>query len=377
MLLADKYRLLRALGEGGAGAVWEAENVLVGRRVAIKLLHPSLAEDPALRARFLAEAKAAARIAHPNVVDVFDLGRSEDGKPYMVMELVRGETLQSILDSRGAMAPGYACELMLQVLAALDAAHAQGIVHRDLKPANIIVAHPRPDRPVVKVLDFGIAMGLFAEGTAPDETGLIFGTPGYVAPEQATGGPVDARADLYAAGAILWELLAGVPVFRGDSATEVLAKVLAEPAPLLRDAAPHVPRALEEVVMSTLAKDPEERPGSARELMAFIGAWVGAAHRPSVLAGPMTEAPPIPLMQEKSPRSSPSGRFSVTEPSVPSVPLSSRGLADAGPPSGPVSSRKPRLELVVQPSTMPPPPPGAPDEDPPDPPPSLEPPPRP
>jgi serine/threonine-protein kinase len=316
--------------------VWEAENVLVGRKVAIKLLHPNLAEDPALRARFLAEARAAARIAHANVVDVFDLGRADDGTPYMVMELVLGETLQTILDTRGAMSPGYACELMLQVLAALDAAHAQGIVHRDLKPANIIVAHPKPDRPVVKVLDFGIAVGLFAEGTAPDETGLVFGTPGYVSPEQATGGEVDARSDLYAAGAILWELLAGVPAFCGDSPMEVLARVLAEEPPPLREYAPHVPPELEDIVMQTLAKDPDARPASARELMAFIGAWVEAEHRPSVLPGAMTEAPPIPLMQEKAPR----------------------------------SVRKPRLELVVE-STVPPAPPATLGEPVPEPPPSI------
>ena len=146
-VLDGKYALLRELGSGGTGTVYEAENLIVGKRIAIKLMNASAFAEPDSQARFVAEARAAARISHANVVDIHDLGVSREGVPYLVMELLRGETLESVIDTRGPLAPAYACELFLQILAGLSAAHAQGIVHCDLKPANVLVTHPRPDRP--------------------------------------------------------------------------------------------------------------------------------------------------------------------------------------------------------------------------------------
>src|SRR6266850_6557327 len=196
--ISGKYKLLRLLGEGAAGNVWEAENLLVGRHVAIKILHASVASRPDMQQRFLAEARLSAKLAHPNVVDVYDLGRTDEGTPYIVMELLDGETLEKMLARRHRLPAPVACELMMQVLGTLVAAHKLDIVHRDLKPANIMLVYPRPDQPLVKVLDFGVAQGIQAEGLAP-EAGMLFGTPEYMAPEQAAGAKVDARCDVYAA----------------------------------------------------------------------------------------------------------------------------------------------------------------------------------
>lgn len=323
-LIAEKYQLIRLLGEGAAGSVWEAENVLVGRRVAIKLLHPHLTEDAALRARFLAEARASARIAHPNVVDVFDVGRDGE-RPFMVMELFLGETLETVIEMRGAVGPAYGCELLLQVLAGVDAAHQLGIVHRDLKPANIMILHPRPDRPLVKVLDFGIAKGVLADDVVPDETGLLFGTPEYISPEAARGEMVDARSDLYAAGCILYELLSGRPPFLGEPTAVISAMLTQSPRPL-RELVPSVPPALERVVSSTLSKDPNGRPASARELVSLLLPFTEKGSRPSVLPPPTKEAPILLKRREPAP-----------------IPLEK-------------PKKKPRLVLVREPSIPPPPP---------------------
>jgi eukaryotic-like serine/threonine-protein kinase len=265
--ISEKYRLVRKLGEGAAGDVWEAENLLVGRRVAIKILHPSVASRPDMQQRFLAEARLSAKLAHPNVVDVYDLGRTQEGTPYIVMELLEGETLEKMLHRRRRLPAQFACELMMQVLATLVAAHKLDIVHRDLKPANVMLVYPRPDQPLVKVLDFGIAQGIQADPLG--ESG-IFGTPEYMAPEQATGEMVDARCDVYAAGAILYELIAGVPAFSGNTAAIVLSRVLTTAPEPLHKLAPDVPRDLEAVVIAALAKKPKDRPKSAAELSARI-----------------------------------------------------------------------------------------------------------
>jgi eukaryotic-like serine/threonine-protein kinase len=321
--ISGKYRLLRLLGEGGAGSVWEAENMLVGRHVAIKILHPNVAAHPAARQRFLAEAQLSAKIAHPNVVDIYDLGTTEEGTPYIVMELLEGETLESIIIRRGRVPPQYACGLMLQVLGTLVAAHDLNIVHRDLKPANIVVVHPRPDRPVAKVLDFGVAQGMMSDEGALDkaEAGLLFGTPEYMAPEQAKGGIVDSRCDIYAAGAILYELLGGQPPVFGESATTVLARLLTfDPVPIAT-LAPTTPPPLADAIMSALAREPHNRPRSARAFISLVKPF--AAPTTSFMPPSMTEHP-LALLQSKK---------------------------RAGP-SGP--KRKPRLQLVMQ-SSIPPP----------------------
>jgi serine/threonine-protein kinase len=323
-MLAQKYRLHRLLGDGSAGEVWEAENTLVGRRVAVKILHRELALHPDIRARFMAEARAAGRIMHPNVAGVFDLG-DEDGTPFMVMELCDGEMLSTITEERGAVGAAYAAELVSQVTKALQAAHALGIVHRDLKPANIMVVHPRPDQPVVKVLDFGIAVSVHTQGLSPGDRGRVFGTPAYMAPEQAVGGPIDHRADLYAVGAILYELLSGRAPFGGESAEEVLEQVRRRPPKPLKSLVRDVPPELELLVRRSLAKDPAKRPGSAREMERVLAPFAHALHQP-VPHVDHDSAPPLPLvsrtsLSEDETKSSQRARLQlVSESSIPPPP---------------------------------------------------------
>jgi serine/threonine protein kinase len=242
------------------------------------------------------EARAAARIAHANVVDIHDLGLTPDGVPYLVMELLRGETLEDIIDARGALPPSYACELMLQVLAALAAAHAQGILHCDLKPANVMITHPRPDRPHVKVLDFGIARHMFeADGSAARSAG---GTPMFMAPEAARGEAVDARSDIYSAAAMLYAMLAGRDPFDGQTAGAVLQKVTAGDFEPLGQVNPQqVPKLLAAIVERGLALDPRRRIESAEEFAELLHPFVGAAAQ-ALSLGPQRRmfSDPIPLI---------------------------------------------------------------------------------
>jgi serine/threonine-protein kinase len=332
-IISGKYKLLRLLGEGAAGNVWEAENVLVGRHVAIKILHASVASRPDMQQRFLAEARLSAKLAHPNVVDVYDLGRTDEGTPYIVMELLDGETLEKMLVRRHRLPSPVACELMLQVLGTLVAAHKLDIVHRDLKPANIMLVYPRPDQPLVKVLDFGVAQGIQAEGLAP-EAGLIFGTPEYMAPEQAAGAKVDARCDVYAAGAILYELLAGVPAISGETTTMVISRVLTKQPVALHRLVPDVPPDLEAVVMSTLAKSPAARPASARELSGMISRFAVKGN-----AGPIIQLSerPMPLTQK---RRAPKKKLELVLQS--SIPPRRSSRAPSRMPPGPKVTLKPR-----------------------------------
>ncbi len=217
----------------------------------------------------------------------------------MVMELCDGEMLSTITEERGAVGAAYAAELVSQVTKALQAAHALGIVHRDLKPANIMVVHPRPDQPVVKVLDFGIAVSVHTQGLSPGDRGRVFGTPAYMAPEQAVGGPIDHRADLYAVGAILYELLSGRAPFGGESAEEVLEQVRRRPPKPLKSLVRDVPPELELLVRRSLAKDPAKRPGSAREMERVLAPFAHALHQP-VPHVDHDSAPPLPLVSRTS-----------------------------------------------------------------------------
>jgi serine/threonine protein kinase len=283
----DKYVLLREIGSGSAGTVYEAEHLIVGKHVALKMLHTPSSTDEVMRERFVGEARAAAQIGHANVVDIYDLGVSNRGIPYLVMELLQGETLEQILARRGTVPPTEACEIMTQVLAGLGAAHALGIVHRDLKPANIIVTYPRPDAPLVKVLDFGIAKGVLGGSTEVDE-GLI-GTPVYMAPEQALAGDVDERADIYAVGVMLYEMLAGAPPFSG-SAAEVVAKVVSGTWKDLSAVNPAVPRLLVLAIASAMTKNLEKRIPSAHEFARHLVPYLSRPPPHSVPVGGGTDA---------------------------------------------------------------------------------------
>jgi serine/threonine-protein kinase len=285
-LVANRYRVKALLGEGGMGAVYEAEHVLLGRPVALKRLHPTLAADDVAVRRFQLEARAAAATGHPHVVDILDLGFAEDGAPYLVMELLSGEPLSGVLERDDSLSPPRACRIAMQVLDALEAVHARGIVHRDLKPDNVFLSRsPRGDGHV-KVVDFGISKirGDRDEGLGLTGTGVLLGTPYYMSPEQARGAlDLDSRVDLYAVGVILYEALCGRRPFAGDNYHALLHAVLeGDPVPL-ETRAPAVSRDLADIVRWAMAPDRERRVDRASELRRALEPFAGTAgdDRPS------------------------------------------------------------------------------------------------
>ncbi|MCA9679168.1 MAG: protein kinase [Kofleriaceae bacterium] len=261
-----KYRLLGELGRGGMGTVFRAEHVILQKPVALKVLHPGLAADPTLAAQFVLEARAACRARHPGIVDVTDFGRFPDGRAYIVMELVEAETLAQVLE-RGRLEPARALDIARQVAEALRAAAGHGVVHRDLKPGNIFV--DATDR--IKLADFGVARITNAAG-ATDRA--VVGTTGYMAPEQTRGEVADARADLYALGCVLFEMLTGHVPFDGESPADQLARHAGAaggwPSP-----AGLVPSALAPIIARATARVTDERYPSADAMLADL---VRAAH---------------------------------------------------------------------------------------------------
>ncbi|MGH7297939.1 MAG: serine/threonine-protein kinase, partial [Polyangiaceae bacterium] len=270
MVLGTPYRLARKLGEGASGVVWEAEHVELGRRVALKVLAPEHTASPASLERFRREARAVAKLSHPNLVQILDFGKSLDGRAYLAMELLSGKTLDETLKA-GPMEWREAASLGVAAARALSAAHAAGLVHRDIKPQNLMVTAVGD----LKLLDFGVAMAL-TEGcdrkpTEKEKTlrgFAIFGTPEYMAPEQVAGDPIDGRTDVYALGCVLYEMLTGERAFEGTSSVVVMGKQLRETPkpPRVRVPSRVIPAALEAVVMRAMAKKPEDRFESAEAL---------------------------------------------------------------------------------------------------------------
>jgi serine/threonine-protein kinase len=203
--LNEKYALVRKLGTGKTSTVYEAEHLVVRKRVAVKLLHTELASDIAARDRFAEEARITALASHPNVVDVHDHGVSLGGTPYIVMELLRGETLEQLIERRGRLSAATACGITMQILAALGAAHQRGVVHRDVRPGNVFITYPKPDKALVKLLDFGVAAGVGVMNPSRVKPSV------YTSPEERDGMPPDGRADIYSTGVVLYEMLMGEP----------------------------------------------------------------------------------------------------------------------------------------------------------------------
>jgi eukaryotic-like serine/threonine-protein kinase len=253
-ILDGRYQLRSLLGVGGMAKVYLATDRVLQRQVAVKVLSQPYAQDPSFVERFQREARAAASLSHPNIMAVFDSGT--DGElQYLVMEYVAGRSLAELLARQGRLAPRPAVELAVQVCAALAAAHAQGLVHRDIKPANVLVG----DDGRVKVTDFGIAK---AAATTLTGTGVVLGTAAYLAPEQAQGGPVDARSDLYSLGCVLYELLCGSPPFgsgAGSPLVAVATQHLHQPPEPPSAHNPQVDPGLDAVVLTALAKQPDQR----------------------------------------------------------------------------------------------------------------------
>ncbi|HLL72275.1 MAG TPA: protein kinase [Pyrinomonadaceae bacterium] len=269
-LIAEKYRLDQLLGRGGMGAVYEGTHVELERPVAVKMLLPDSVSDAQALERFRREARAAARINHPNVANTYDYGALADGEAYLIMELVRGQTLREWLNAHGELPIGAAIEIARHVAEGIAAAHHFEIVHRDLKPSNILLARDHRGELQAKVVDFGIAK-LREQTTTSGEpltaAGALMGTPRYMSPEQCAGLESDARSDIYSLAVILFEMLAGRPPFDAPSATAIALKHVRETPPDIRELRPDaVPDALAQLIAQALAKDPQERPQTATEL---------------------------------------------------------------------------------------------------------------
>ena len=260
-VIEGKYEILRRIGKGGMGIVYEARSLTLHRSVALKFLHPDMAENERLVERFQREARTAAAITHPCVTYVFDVGWTDDRSvPYMAMELLDGHSLAAEIRGSGALAPPRVVHIGARVLDALEAAHRLGVVHRDLKPENIFLAR-QGTQENVKVLDFGISKVLGGDsGATLTQTGAVLGTPAYMSPEQVKcARDVDHRADLYALGAVLYEMLAGQPAYQGESFTEVVYKIISDPPPLLSTLRPGLEPGLVGVVERAMHKDPSRR----------------------------------------------------------------------------------------------------------------------
>jgi Tol biopolymer transport system component len=293
------YEVLEKLGEGGMGEVWRACDQRLNRMVAIKMLPPALAVDPGLRARFEQEARALGALNHPNIVTIYDVGQDEDGRAYMVSELVEGESLRAVLD-RGPLAARKAVEFAGQIAEGMAAAHALGIIHRDLKPENVMVTKSGQ----VKLLDFGLAKQ--KPQAADDRTatlelsqpGTILGTAGYMSPEQVRAEPVDARSDIFSFGCVLYEMVAGRRAFRATSAIETMHAILsAEPLDFEGDAA-KLPPALATIIRRCLEKRPEQRFQSAADL-AFALKSISAIGGSAIETGTTLKMPVAPRAARK------------------------------------------------------------------------------
>ena len=258
-----RYRVVELIGEGGMGKVYLAEHIEIGKRVALKVLHPSYSRMPDLVERFRREARAASKIGHPNIVDVTDSGATADGSVYFVMEYLEGVELGSVIEREGALDVARALRITGQICRALSAAHREGIIHRDLKPENIFLIARGGEADVVKVLDFGIAKTTEAEAarerrlTSP---GMAMGTPEYMAPEQAAGRPADARTDIYSLGAIMYEMVTGVPPYQGDNFMEILTKKATVDPPGPVTIRPDLPEQVSDLVMAAMSRNPDTRP---------------------------------------------------------------------------------------------------------------------
>jgi len=275
-IIADRYRLVRMLGEGAMGAVFLAEHVHMRKRFALKLLLPEAMASPEIVARFEREAIAAANIGHPGVCAATDFGRLSDGSFFLVLEYVDGRSLRSVIGD-GAMPPARALDVARQVLSALAAAHDKGVVHRDIKPENVMLATSPTGQDVVKVLDFGIAKvdaNTLGEGQGTNLTrmGAIYGTPTYMAPEQAMGRRIDHRVDLYAVGVMLHEMIAGAPPFDGNSIMVLAAHVNTPPPALTSPRGDVLSEDARQFVARLLAKVADERPADARAAIAELDA---------------------------------------------------------------------------------------------------------
>ena len=359
------YRLLRVIGEGGVGTVYEGEHVQLGRHMALKVLHPEGATAEVIR-RFFNEARAVNEIRHPNILEIEDFVTTDDGEHFLIMELLQGEDLRTRLAREGVLAPERVVEIGAQIASALGAVHAAGIVHRDLKPDNIFITKKPDGSEVCKLLDFGIAK-FTTEGQGVTRAGMTLGTPEYMAPEQiVTKGAPGPRTDLYALGMVMYECLAGAPAFTANTTAAILRGHISEPVmPPSQRRGQAIPPSLESAILRCLEKDPDRRFANADELRtALKGSQAAVDRAVAILATPRRRKrraiQMIPafamalaaLVLHVAPRSQAATRAALA-PSPPPPPSPSPSPSPSPPP--PPSPSPP-------PSPPPPPPPAAPAE---------------
>ena len=399
VVIASKYRIVKELGSGGMGAVWQAVNLATEREFAIKFLHAALAKNQGLLARFFQEARVSGKLRHPSIIEIFDVGAAAelDGTPFLVMELLDGASLDVLMRRTGGPVPTrIALESMAEIARALALAHDKGIVHRDLKPANIFLHRPGTGAVVPKVLDFGISK--FAGAAAPDintgltQTGAVLGSPLYMSPEQAASDKtIDGRSDVHALGVVLWECLVGAPPFTADTYNNLVVRIITGERPRLSDTLPGVSPGVAAIVERAMARNRDDRfptaaamaealedevarlPPStsitartaAAEVFArmgpasmkppadtappAVGTTTGGMSVPSVRAG--SDVSPVAVtLAESRPRSSSETAFAATQVAVaetssasPTAPT----LVSAGTPAATTSARSPTRALLV------------------------------
>jgi serine/threonine-protein kinase len=290
IVLDGRYRLDALLGEGGMGAVYRATQLANDRRVAVKLLKPHLTNDDAALERFMREARSTLKVESPHAVKVLDFGITPHRDYYMVLEYLDGRTVQRELDVDGAFAPARVVHIARQALHALGAAHAQGIVHRDIKPDNILLMRAGDDPDYAKVLDFGVAKLLDQSVTALTAQGMVFGTPEFMSPEQATGQRLDGRSDLYSLAACMYAMLTGCGLYPATTPIEWLTSHARVPAPHLDETKPELAafRELDELLQRCLAKNRDLRPATAEEMAAQLAALETTLRRPTTVKAATT-----------------------------------------------------------------------------------------
>jgi serine/threonine-protein kinase len=294
-VVADRYHVLRKIGEGGMGHVYLAEHVKMGRKSALKVMRPSAVKDVEAVSRFNREASNASRISHPNVAAVYDFGETSDGIIYLAMEFVEGAPLTSLVEEAGALPPKRAAEIARQAAEGLAAAHDLGIVHRDLKPENLMIATTRDGNDLVKIVDFGIAKAAGNDAQKVTRTGLVIGTPDYMSPEQLAGDPIDSRSDIYSLGIVTFNMLTGKLPFPSDSAQESMIMRLTDPPKRLGEMRPEVawPAELEAAVDKALARDASQRYQKAVDFGRELSAAVQPMANKPMANKPMASAPKV------------------------------------------------------------------------------------
>ncbi len=340
-LVAERYQVEALLGEGAMGAVYRAKHIHMQKDVALKVLHQTMSTNQEVVKRFEREAVAAGKVQHPNVASASDFGRLSDGAFYLVLEYVAGQSLGGLIEEAGVMSPERASRIGLQIASALSAAHSEGIVHRDLKPENVMLPDGEHEGDIVKVLDFGMAKMAQSDETKATKLtmhGAVYGTPAYMAPEQAAGNEVDHRADLYALGLMLYEMVSGRLPFSADQVMALLVKQMTEQPPPLPTT---VPRQLSKLIMKLLEKEPGKRHQTADEVVTELSDFLGIAY-----SDPRLSAVGLPSPALSAPRAAAASVAAMKDQVV-------EGVAQLAPVfDKAIDASQPAVEFLKQPMTV-------------------------